>query len=219
MSGEQFQMPESLLRSFEELVEHYKSFIASCKVGEESFFNRRGDEGEFVFSEGNLYPFKGSYLVKDEDEVIEDPARCFKQEFLYDNLFLRNLALMTLKALPDYEESAPRYIDVMLSCHDYSCKALQPHHDGDQLEWVVLYNIHRSAEGIDGAEIQITDNNNQLLEQHPFNNPLDCYFLRNSLFQHGATAIEISKEGASRNVAILRVYKKDQAVSLHSKIK
>ena len=211
VSGESYEIPESLQGSFDE----FKGFYNRLKPFEGSeFFNkyrpfgiyRNSEEAEFLVSQDSVTPFLGGYP--------EDRGSLFSDKSLYDNEFLKNLIKTTVKILPDYTPLEDRYINVIMTRHFTSVKFLMPHHDnpdsrGDGVEWVVQYNINRSSQGIEGGEIRITSEDYRVIEQRLLAKPLDSYFVEDKHFKHGATAINIAEgSNAVRDIVVIRPRKR-----------
>lgn len=196
-----FNIPEILVQSFRELKEFYSKIDDYQFGGKDFLLNRKMEQGEFVLLGSKLSAFKGRFKKESTS------AYQFVNAEIYNNLFLQCVIKTCLSLLPDQyqdeSEKQPRYINVVLTRHDKSVDSLGAHRDY-LFDWIIQFNIERSSQGISGGDIQIFDKTHQLVVQKLLRSPLDCYFIKDSEFYHGATPIQVSQEGAVRDVLIIR---------------
>jgi hypothetical protein len=208
VKGTNFKIPNALQNSFSELATFYSQLPNSNSTMRGFGTKRRLDSGEFVMDQGTLKPLKqGTHSMA---------VAIFENKKIYENAFLQSLIEMTLKTLPNYQKSDIRNINILMTRHDSSVPDFYPHQDNalddpEGIEWVVQYNIHRSSTGIKGGEIQIIDKTDRttVKEQCLLKDPLDSYFLRDTLFRHSATAITVDEENPGvRDILVIRPRKK-----------
>lgn len=207
IKGEQIDLPESLKNSFNELAQTFSMFKAeryfNKRLNNYFFGSRNSQVIEFVCENGkiSMNMAKNKNMPTDETIVL-----------LYGNTFIKKLVNLTLSVLPDYTPEKTYEINVLLTRHEVSVNSDFYAHQDSFCDWLAQFNINRSSEGIEGGEVQLfklEDSSDNLVTQRLLSKPLDGYFLNDALYKHSASSINITKEGAVRDIVVIRRHKQN----------